>query len=349
MSAGGVAQLIAIGAQDVYLNGNPEVSFFKSTYRRHTNFASVTEYQTIQGQIASGGTSTIRLKRSGDLLSHIYFTMVDGVNGTVATNTWSDYIDKVELLIGGQVIDEQDSVFSEELAPDLMAPTMSKSSLVNIHSGRGTSSRFYPLRFFFCDHWQAALPLVALQYHDVELRITWGASAASYTWEAYANYILLDALERKMFTEKPHEILMYQVQKTLGSNTKVQDLFFNNPVKFMASSNAAGTNALSSVTNKIKLQVNGTDVTEFRFSAPNFTGVQSYYNTSHSYGNDTDHFVYSFCLDTSKLQPTGSFNFSRVDSVRLISQTDDINRNIYAVNYNILKIENGMGGLMFAN
>lgn len=276
--------------------------------------------------------------------------MNDGTS-TIITDNWGEYIDKVELLIGGQVIDTQDAVFTEELAPDLLSPSVAKSALGSLHAGRGTLSRFYPLKFFFCEHWQSSLPIIALQYHDVDIRITWGASATTYIWEAYANYALLDTDERKLFSESDHRMIMYQVQKSRASNGKIQDLFFNNPVKYIASSNVAAgsTNCLASSTNKIKLQINGTDVTEFRFASPAFTSVMSYFHSPFAYGNDTDHFVYPFCLDCSKLQPTGTFNFSRVDSVRLISKDDPITKDIYAVNYNILKIENGMGGLMFMN
>ena len=74
--SGGIAQLVAVGAQDAHLVGDPEVSFFRSTYRRHTNFSQTVERQVIQGALSSGGMSTIRFERKGDLLGYTYFTSI---------------------------------------------------------------------------------------------------------------------------------------------------------------------------------------------------------------------------------------------------------------------------------
>jgi len=120
--------------------------------------------------------------------------------------------------------------------------------------------------------------------------------------------------------------------------------------------------------NKMKLQINGTDVADFKYVDPHYTAVTSYYHTASSKAQarlgqsahgeqhfelpngDNDHFfLYPFCLDTSKVQPTGSLNFSRLDSARLVNDTANSDDDIYAVNYNILRIENGMGGLMYSN
>jgi hypothetical protein len=142
----------------------------------------------------------------------------------------------------------------------------------------------------------------------------------------------------------------------------------------------------------MKLQINGTDVADFKYVDPHYTAVTSYYHTVGSKPitnittsvenpdvslpvtyNNTDiaeiyntnvatitsttvatgendkFFLYPFCLDTSKVQPTGSLNFSRLDSARLVNDTANSSDDIYAVNYNILRIENGMGGLMYSN
>ena len=76
--SGGIAQLIAIGAQDAHLVGDPEISFFRSVYKRHTNFSQTIERQVIQGNVQNNGTSVVRFQRKGDLLSHTYFTVEDG-------------------------------------------------------------------------------------------------------------------------------------------------------------------------------------------------------------------------------------------------------------------------------
>ena len=348
--SGGIAQLVAVGAQDVHLVGQPEVSFFRSTYKRHTNFSQTVERQVIQGNVSNNGMSTIRFERKGDLLNYVYLMPIkgDGLSANTFTNNWTDVISKVELLIGGQVIDEQDSTYSTLIAPTLSAFSSSKSVSASLYDGT-SNAKFYPLRFSFCENWQSALPLISLQYHDVELRITWGAEAAASKWEVYANYAYLDTQEREMFAGSPQNMIMTQVQKAVASQMKIQELNFNHPVKYIASAKASALNILHAE-NKLKLQINGTDVSDFKFADPNYTTVPLYYHTSH--GNSTpgtNLFFYPFCLDAGKLQPTGSLNFSRLDSARIINDKRDVQDNVYAVNYNVLRIENGMGGLLYSN
>ncbi len=300
----------------------------------------------IQGNVSNNGMSTVRFERKGDMLGYVYFAVHNGTESQKID--FGTVIDKVELLIGGQVIDEQTNEFTANVAIDTLAQNMSKSVNGSLYTGGSTNNYFYPLRFFFCENYQSALPLVALQYHDVELRITWGASAANYTWDCYANFIYLDTPERSEMANKPVNMLIHQVQRALASGSKVQELNFNHPVKYLASANVV-SGGLFSTTNKIKLQINGTDIADYKFAVPNFTDVVSYYHTPNTSANGTGLFIYPFCLDTAKLQPTGTLNFSRLDSARLVSQTDNITDDIYGVNYNILRIQNGMGGLMYAN
>ncbi len=349
--SGGIAQLIAIGAQDVHLVGEPEISFFRSTYRRHTNFAQTVERQVIQGNPATGRTSTIRFERKGDMLSYVYFTCSDGTQMTPVM--WDQKVDKVELLIGGQVIDTQESEFMSNIAIDTQATTLSRSAVGGMYGGFSNASAWFPLRFWFCENYQSALPLVALQYHDVELRVTWGTVGASDRFECFGNFIYLDNQERQDMAQREHNMLITQVQRAEASGGKVQDLQFNHPVKYLASSNTAvsGTtgNGLASVTNRIKFQINGTDATDYKYAAPHYTQVTCFYHVPNMTNNNTKTFLYPFCLDTAKHQPTGTLNFSRLDSARLLSETDNITSRIYAVNYNLLKINNGMAGLMYAN
>jgi hypothetical protein len=213
-------------------------------------------------------------------------------------------------------------------------------------------SYFYPLRFFFCENWQSALPLVALQYHDVEIRITWGPSAAAYSdWECFANYIFLDSQEREEIAAKPHDMLITQVQKMPASGGKMMELNFNHPVKFIASadndSDDQVDNGLVASGNRVKLQFNGVDVGDFKNAKVNFVDAQAFYHTN--FASEMSMFLYNFGLNTSGFQPSGTLNFSRLDSARIISETNDINMPVYAVNYNILRIENGMAGVMYAN
>jgi len=350
--SGGVAQLVAIGAQDAHLVGNPEVSFFRSQYKRHTNFSSVVERQVIQGNPGPSGLSTVRFERKGDLLSYLYLTKKDNTGKIV--NIGVGDVDKIELLIGGQVIDTIDSDFSANIASTLCASSFARSQMYNTD---GTSRpTFYPLLFWFCEHYQAALPLVCLQYHDVEVRITWTASVSSTnSYEMWAKFIYLDTQEREDLVKTPQMMLIYQNQKAIQSGTKTQELNFNHPIKFLAStSNLFDSNTVST---SIRLQINGVDIGDSKPMDPHFTRAPYYYHTDSDYAEypeksaSQDQFLFPFCLNTNKLQPTGSLNFSRLDSVRLITDSaNGFNRTaVYGVNYNILKIQNGMGGLLYAN
>ena len=355
--SGGIAQLVAIGAQDAHLVGQPEVSFFRSTYKRHTNFSQTVERQVIQGNVSDNGMSTVRFERKGDLLGYVYLTPVaaDGASVTeIAPAAWDNYISKVELLIGGQVIDEHDNVFTRDIAPRIMAGNISKSVSGDMFGGLSGTSKFYPLRFTFCENWQSALPLVGLQYHDVELRITWGSSAKTdgLRWECYANYAYLDTEERSMFASQPQNMIITQVQKAIASSARIQELNFNHPVKALVSATRLGSGEVACVAadNRLKLQINGTDVSDYKFADPAYTTVPAYYHTSSMDASVGRHmFLYPLCLDVSKLQPTGSLNFSRLDSARIVNEKALSSQDVYAINYNILRIENGMGGLMYSN
>ena len=376
--SGGIAQLVAIGAQDAHLVGQPEVSFFRSNYKRHTNFAQTVERQVVQGNPSSNGMSTVRFERKGDMVGYVYIAPNDGTKAvTFSPADWVNAISKVELLIGGQVIDEQTSTFSQYIAPSILAQNLTKST-----SGFGevAESKFYPLRFSFCENAQTAIPLIALQYHDVELRITWGTDLDEATYEVYSQFIHLDTDERTALSSAPQNMLITQTQKAIASASKIQELNFNHPIKCLV---AADSSALSIAAdaNKMKLQINGTDVTDFKYVDPHYTAVTSYYHTVGSKpitsilttspgpvsnllddlqdqtytstlsatGENDKFFLYPFCIDTSKVQPTGSLNFSRLDSARLVNDTANSDDDIYAVNYNVLRIENGMGGLMYSN
>ncbi len=341
----GIVQLIAVGAQDEHIIGDPEISFFTSTFKRHSNFSQSLEKQTIQGAVKNNSMSSIRLERNGDLLGYTYFTMDNNTN-SVDIQDWGRIIDKVELIIGGQVIDVQDHDFTEKIAIDTYAQNVTKSSN-GTHPGASARSYFYPLRFFFCEGPQSAIPLVALQYHTVDLRIYWGPEASDYNVEAYANYYYLDNEERGMMTSRTHDILITQVQKNTPSGENIQELTFNHPVKYIACSNTNSESTLTSIDNKIKMSINGTDIGAYKFAKPHYVDIASYYHTN--FVTSPDFFLHCFCLNTSSLQPSGSLNFSRLDSVKIHSETKTMIDPIYAVNYNILRVNNGMAGLMYAN
>jgi hypothetical protein len=335
--SGGITQLIAIGAQDTHIVGNPEVSFFRSTYRRHTNFSQVVDRQTIQGNPNSGGISVIRIERKGDMLGYTYFTVKNSSGETI---TFPDNLfSKVELLIGGQLVDEQDDTFSRLIASQLLVGSSGKA--VN------SQDKFYPLHFFFCENWQSALPLIALQYHDVELRITWGDTVdTSNQIECFCNFVYLDAAERDHMASQALDMLVTQTQKVKKSGTYVQEMTFNHPVKFLVSNAAL---VLSPSSSTLKLQLNGSDVSNPRSHDPHFSSAMVYHHCPYAVSSANIKFLYPFCLETNKTQPSGTLNFSRIDTARFVSTAKFDQADIYAVNYNILRIQNGMGGLMYAN
>jgi hypothetical protein len=256
----------------------------------------------------------------------------------------------------------------------LLAQNVTKSALATNHAGYGSLSSFYPLRFWFCENAQSALPLVALQYHDVEVRIYWSTNLTSsvtptvngltdpsapnsiVNFELYVQNVYLDTDERKHITDKTHELLITQLQYMNPTNTKNMPIVFNHPVKYICATNGSvstGTtntsNALTSTQNQIIIQINGVDIADYKYASPHFTQAPAYYTVPYSASNAGAYFIFPFCLDTSRLQPTGTLNFSRLDSFRIVSQTLNITNTVYGVNYNILKIQNGMGGLMYSN
>src|SRR6056300_1417842 len=285
--SGGIAQLVAVGAQDAHLVGQPEVSFFRSNYKRHTNFAQTVERQVIQGNPAANGMSTVRFERKGDMVGYVYIA-----NRASNITDWNPRISKVELLIGGQVIDEQDYEFSSNLAPTVMNQTYSKSTYVD--------EAFYPLRFSFCENAQSAIPLIALQYHDVELRITWGATATADA-EVYVQFIHLDTDERTALSSTPQNMLITQTQKVVGAISRVQELPFNHPIKYLV---AKSSTDMSSETDanltKLKLQINGVDVTDFKNVVPHFTCAMAFYHVDYTV-TDKEFLRIPFCLNTAKL------------------------------------------------
>ena len=354
--SGGITQLVATGAQDAHLVGDPQVSFFRSVYRRYTNFSHVVDRQIIQGNpSAEGVISTVRFERKGDMVGYVYLTSKEAGKSKPFATDWKD-ISKVELLIGGQVIDTQDSFFNAKLEPKYLG-----SSVTRVNN-QSREDYIYPLNFFFNEHAMCALPLVSLQYHDVELRITWGPLVdRTKQYECWADFIYLDTEERESFASNPQELLIYQVQRApaaVGGN--IMELNFNHPIKFLCASSNLVTETIQT---NFQLQVNGIDVGEPRRYTPHFNTVPQFF---HAPNLDSSHFsdlglepkpgfLIPFCLDCNKFQPTGTLNFSRLDSVRLytpdgeFATSTDQSRDVYGVNYNVLRIENGMGGLMYAN
>ena len=270
-------QLVAYGAQDIYLTGNPQITFFKVVYRRHTNFSMECIQQTINGASqltgASTSTGTVTVSRNGDLVNKVYVRCdQDGTNGV----SGDKLISQVDCEIGGQLIDRH---YEEWLQvwPELSTPASKTDGYKYLSGGFSNTlvtggetsqqSVMVPLQFWFCRNPGLALPLIALQYHEVKLKFVWNQGnsnardggnydSAQPTCEVWVDYIYLDTDERRRFAQVSHEYLIEQVQRqTEGTVGRSYKLNFNHPVKELIWTNA--TAAIT--TQKAKLVLNGHD------------------------------------------------------------------------------------------
>ena len=389
---GGLMQLVAYGAQDIYLTGNPQITFFKVVYRRHTNFSMEAIKQSFTGSTTMGGDATATISRNGDLISRIYLEAdLSFATGIICANAGTALIDYAECEIGGQRIDKQYGHWMEtysELtesnptgAQGLQTTTagldatqehtlyqrMSNSGGVTGKSGSTVIPKFFvPLQFWFCRNPGLALPLIALQYHEVKIKLSFAATTkVSTTTETlsaalWCDYIYLDTDERRRFAQVSHEYLIEQVQFQSFSGDLNMNLNFNHPVKELiwTGGTTAGTVAATTSTStptavglgKWKLKLNGHD----RFAERNytyFTRTQVWqHHTGYGGTSNADSIaVYSFALKPEEHQPSGTCNFSRIDNAELSTTVASTLCNIYAINYNVLRIMSGMGGLAYSN
>jgi hypothetical protein len=242
---GGLMQLVAYGAQDIYLTGNPQITFFKVVYRRHTNFSTETIEQSVNGaKITDGGSGTVTVSRNGDLVYKVYIT-----SSTAGISNGDEIIDDVEIEIGGQRIDRQfkewNQIWAELSIPETKAMAYKNMTSTLSHGLGNTISTptvangsigmaQIPLNFWFCRNPGLALPLIALQYHDVKIKITWGVEAdvgVQAACKVWCDYIYLDTDERRRFAQTAHEYLIEQIQKQSAGASDNQKLNFNHPCK----------------------------------------------------------------------------------------------------------------------
>ena len=424
--AGGLMQLVAYGAQDVYLTGNPEVTFFQAKYKRHTNFAMENIEQTVNGTAADSGRVSVTVARNGDLVGDMYVELkvkASGIDEAGACWVAERAINNVELSIGGQRIDKQYQKWWR-LYTELYLDDSKKATYGKMTSGISGKTVYLPLYFFFNRNPGLYLPLIALQYHEVRLDFDLSAHFDEWldtsTFKVWANYIYLDTEERRRFAQKGHEYLIEQVQHTgsdsVTSNaTKQVRLSYNHPVKELVWCVNAGSAASTSLWNfcsntaaadvvidcspekstegqvtpaqvgqpllvvgtnggteswqedgatsatasvgpvdTFKLVLNGQD----RFkeqSGKYFNQVQPYQH--HSGSPCPGVYSYSFALKPEEHQPTGTCNFSRIDNAQVAIKLKDLtgtslatpSLDMFAVNYNVLRVQSGMGGLAFSN
>ena len=303
--AGALMQIVAYGAQDLFLTGTPEITYWKVSYRRHTNFAMESIEQTFQGQADFGRRVSAVLSRNGDLAYRTYLQVTlpeinqqmetrNGKDGVYAR--WLDYIGEqmiaqVEVEIGGQRIDrqygdwmhiwnqltmssEQQKGYWKMIGHTTQLTYITDPSFANVAgpcAGSGGPAQvcaprnalpettlYVPLQFWFTKNPGLALPLIALQYHEVKINLDirpigeclWAVNSLNGTGtmsvtqayqqslvaaSLYIDYIFLDTDERRKMAQNPHEYLIEQLQFTgdesVGSSSNKIKLNFNHPCK----------------------------------------------------------------------------------------------------------------------
>ena len=369
---GGLLQLVAYGAQDAYLTGNPQITFWKVVYRRHTNFSMESIEQSINGNAGYNKRITAQISRNGDLIHKMYlemtFSAVVGASGA-GTDGFVDYrglaaIKYVELEIGGQKIDKQYGDWML-IWNELSLPTGKEAGWTKMVGGTDNAAAavcYVPLEFWFCRNPGLALPLIALQYHDVKVNIEFEPKTevvtGTYTSggdltdvKIWVDYVFLDTDERRRFSQMSHEYLITQLQFTgdesLTANGTVK-LNFNHPVtELVWVVKAAGANKVTFANDVIttaKLQLNGHDRFVER-PADYFKLVQPYQHHENIPVGSGIH-VYSFAMNPEEHQPSGTLNMSRIDTAQLkFTNATTGTIKVFAPCYNVLRVMSGMGGL----
>jgi hypothetical protein len=372
-------QLVAYGAQDVYLTGNPQITFFKVVYRRHTNFAVEAIEQTFNGSVGLGKRVSCQITRNGDLITKMFLKASVTSDGQVnyVPNTGYALINSVELQVGGTKIDKHYGLWLQiwhELARNANHDN-GLDAILTPPNVNGTTELFVPLQFFCCRNDGLALPLIALQYHDVRVEFEFasqaavGGNATLNDASLLVDYIYLDSEERKRFAQASHEYLIEQLQYTgaeaISGSTGKYRLNFNHPCKELVwavtdaagastagvqFTDAVGGDGVNPVT-EAQLQLNGHD----RFSKQSGSYFNNVQTLAHSNTPSKGVNVYSFALNPEEHQPSGTCNFSRIDNAQLnLSFTAAAVGNggkvhIFATSYNVLRVMSGMGGLAYSN
>ena len=381
---GGLMQLVAYGAQDVYLTGNPQITFFKVVYRRHTNFSMEAIEQTFNGTADFGKKVSATISRNGDLVTNMYVEIglpAAGSGKSYSDNAGFSVIKSVELEIGGQRIDKHYGEWMHLWSELTLSSGKNDALEAMIDNATANTAKTVtvPLFFYFCRNPGLALPLIALQYHEVKCNIEFEAIANSVinvssglslsSAKLWVDYVYLDTDERRRFAQVSHEYLIEQLQytgdETLASGSNKVRLNFNHPVKelvFVGQHSTAytagsglkrwdytsdGAGAATALISDAKLQLNGHDRFATRGSAY-FNYVQPFQH--HTATPALGVCCYSFALKPEEHQPSGTCNFSRIDNATLNVGTNAAGTGrVYAVNYNVLRVMSGMGGLAYSN
>ena len=264
---GGLMQLVAIGAMDVYLTGKPQITFFKTVFKRHTNFSIEPIEQSWLSTSDFGRSVNCIMNRVGDLITKMH-VVVSLPAVDASTIPWG-YVNKLghaiianaTVEIGGQLIDEQYgdwlNIWYELTHKTGMEPSYANMignipSLYAINTlAKPAYNLYVPLQFWFNRHNGLALPIIALQYHDIKITIqlnSWN-NIINYTGSTapvapiltnsflLTDYVYLDSDERKKFIQASHEYLIEQLQfygaETLTGPYNKYRLNFNHPCKYL--------------------------------------------------------------------------------------------------------------------
>jgi hypothetical protein len=412
---GGLLQIVASGAQDVYLTGNPQITFFKVVYRRHTNFSleSIQQFFRNENNLDFGKSTYSVLERKADLISGAVLEItLPALDQTQDDSTFVNWVDgignailnSVQVKIGGYTVDTQSGEWMD--INSQYNVSQDKRSAYDEMLGYSTNNNasaeltlHIPLNFWFCNP-GLALPIEALQYHDVEIYFnfanladmvvsdstssisnpitTTGSTAKFLDCKLYIDYIYLDTDEKRRIAQSSHEYLIEQVQTLnpeeifANDTSRKIDLFLKHPVKSLywvisndlyTTTGSTGKNnqplnydADNAITNKdtfntMKLLFNGSDrFTERPAKYFRLTQPFQYFKCCPK----KSVYSYSFALRPYDLQPSGSCNFSRIDNVKMnlnftnTPRTSSSKLNVYAVNYNVLRIMNGMSSIVFS-
>lgn len=370
MSSGGLLQLVAVGAQDTYLTGNPNVTFFRVAYRRHTNFAIESMAQTFSGTADFGRKITTVLARTGDLVNKAYLqvdlpALTANTGKTVAwtRNLGHAMLDEVFIEIGGSIIDRHYGMWytiyneltqSAEKFAGYNVMIGNTAALTTQAAAIPAATLYIPLIFWFNRNPALALPLVALQYHETKMTVSFRNVADCYITSdlapltaipslqnvtLYVDYIFLDSAERTMMTQNQHEYLIEQVQSAGAesfSNSSVRvTLNLSHPCKefiwvvqpdanvsgganrwvdFTDAGNSGTAYAGNDPLVNAKIQIGNHD----RIT----TRKGSYFNLVQPYNHHTripavGIYAYSFALNPETHQPSGSINMSRIDNATI--------------------------------
>jgi len=273
---GGLLQLVAYGAQDAYITGNPHITFWKVLYKRHTNFAMEAFRVNFTGSPQYGQRVVAVINRNADLMYKTYLevqlpdTYTANVKWTAAFERRLGYqlLKKIEVEIGGQIIDTHygewlflwenlTSGFDNSVKLDsMLGGYLGGTETTAVSCGGRPAILYIPLQFWFCRNPGLALPLIALQYHEVRINVTLNpatdlvsgtaGTAGSVSTAAanlpqlkdmslYVDYVYLDVDERRRFAQQSHEYLIDQLQfglqQTLTTSSARIDLTLNHPVK----------------------------------------------------------------------------------------------------------------------